>query len=546
MRQHRGFSTAIVSAVIALFLFPTIIFAASHELAEKQVFRWGHHTTDISSLDPAFSTADPQYSCNAHVMNGLVRLKPGTLDFENLEGDLAKSWDLSEDGKVYIFHLRQGVQWHRGYGEFTAEDVKYTFDRQKSKELGSPYSAKYQIIDEIKILDKYTVQFILKRPSPFFLLDQVLAYQGGLIVSKKQGEEQNGATEKMGIKLIGTGPFMVEEYRAKEKIVLVKNPDYFRGAPTLEKVEFNFMSNVASRTMAFKGGELDGIYGKRDPFWVKDIKGIGTTVVTAVPLGSGSALHFNMTKKPLDNIKVRKALALVLNRPVFESYFGDIWTEMPAPVPAAYYGALPKDKIPEELLYEGTFEEAKKLLAEAGYEDGFKLEGFITDKPYYKDIFTIAQNRWAKIGVDFKVKVVDHTTFHANIRNDMNDVVIYYAGRAPVADSYLTQFYHADSIVTKKTGITNFSHYGDVDANGDGKIDNIDDLIEDAQSEVDQNKQLELYYKAQMKLLKDVPSKPLHSLTKVLVRHDWVDLGVDFDGTMIFGYPLEKARILKH
>lgn len=545
--RHRGvFSSAIVSIIVVTFFLPAVIFAASHELAEEQVFRWGHHTTDISSLDPAFSTSDPQYSCNRYVMNGLVRLKSGTLDFENLQGDLAKSWEMSDDGTVYTFHLRQGVQWHRGYGEFTAEDVKFTFDRLKSKDLGSPYSAKYKLINEVKILDKYTVQFELKKPSPFFLLDQVLAYQGGLIVCKKQAMEQNGDTNKMGIKLVGTGPFMVEDYQAKEGITLVKNPDYFRGAPTLEKIEFNFMSDVASRSMAFKSGDLDGVYGKRDPYWVKDIKKTKTAVVNAVPLGSGSALHFNMTREPLDNIKVRKALAMVLNRPVFKEFFGDIWTEQTAPVPPAYFGALPKEKIPEELLYEGTFEEAKKLLAEAGYEDGFKLQAFITTKPYYKNIFEIAQNRWEKLGVDFKIKVVDHTTFHSNIRNDMNDVVIYYAGRAPVADSYLTQWYHSDSIVNKKTGITNFSHYGEVDADGDGKIDNIDDLIEAARSEIDQEKQIELYHKAQLELLKDVPSKPLHELTKVLVRHEWVDLGVDFEGSMTFGYPLEKAKILKH
>lgn len=542
MKRHVGFLFNII--VILVILVPGLVLAASEQLAEKQVWRWGHHTSDLDTLDPAFAVPDMTYSAGNGVFNGLVRLKPGTLDFDNLEGDLAESWEISEDGLVYTFHLRKGVQWHKGYGEFTAEDVKYTFDRLKNPKLGAPYAAKFLILDEVKVIDKYTVQIILNKPSAFFIMDQALAYQAGMILCKKQGEEKG--LKKLGLDIIGTGPFMFEDYKAKEKITFVKNPNYFRGAPTLDRIEMYFMPNVASRTMAFIKGDLDAIYGKRDSFWVNDIKKTKTAVVDAVPLGSGSAIHFNMTKKPLDNIKVRKALAIVADRQMFHDFFGDIWTEMTAPVPPAYYASLPKDKTPNELLYQGNVAEAKKLLAEAGYANGFKMTSYVTTKPYYKAIMEICQELWKPLGVDFEVKVVDHTTFHANIRKDMNHVVIYYAGRAPVADSYLTQFYYSKSAIGQKTQVTNFSHYGMVDADGDGTIDSIDDFIESARSELNQQKQIELYYKAQLQLLKHVPSKPLQELTKVFVRHNWFDPGVKIEGAMIFGYPLEKARILKH
>jgi peptide/nickel transport system substrate-binding protein len=516
----------------------------SAELAKEQVWRWAHHTTDLDSLDPAFGVVDGAYSVGSYIFNGLVRLPPGTLDFDNLEGDLAESWEISDDGLIYTFHLRKGVQWHKGYGEFTAQDVKYTFDRLGDSKLGSPYGAKYEIIKEVKVVDPYTAQIILKAPSTFSLLDQVLAYQAGNIVCKKRGDEVGN--KNLGLEVIGTGPFQFEKYFAKEKIILTRNGKYFRGAPTLERVEIYFMPNVASRTLAFVKGDLDAIYGKRDPKWVKDVAKTPTVIVDAVPLGSGCALHFNMSRKPLDNVKVRKALALAADRTIFEQYFRGIYYKMTAPVPPSYYATLPEDATPEELLYDYDLEKAKKLLAEAGYAGGFKLKAFSTTKPYYLAPLEICKEQWKPLGVDLEITVVDHTTFHANIRKDMNDVVVYYAGRPPVADSYLTQWYYSKSIVGKPKAITNFSHYGDVDADGDGKVDNIDSIIEEARGELNPQRQRDLYYKAQLQLLMHVPSKPLHELTKVLVRHNYFDPGVEIEGSMIFGYPLEKAKILKH
>jgi peptide/nickel transport system substrate-binding protein len=542
MRHRILYSISLLAAFFCLA--PGFVFSASPELAAKQVWRWGHHTSDLNTMDPAFAVPDMTYSAGNGVFNGLVRLKPGTLDFDNLEGDLAESWEISKDGLVYTFHLRKGVQWHKGYGEFTAADVQYTFDRLKNPKLGTPYGAKFLTIDKVKVVDKYTVQIFLKSPSTFFIMDQAMAYQAGMIVCKKQGEEKG--LKNLGLDVIGTGPFMFDNYKAKEKITFVRNPNYFRGAPTIERLEMYFMSNVASRTMAFIKGDLDAIYGERDSYWVEDVKKTKTVIVDSVPLGSGCAIHFNMTKKPLDNIKVRKALAIAADRKAFKDFFGGVWHEMTAPVPPSYYAALPKEKTPPELLYNYDLAKAKNLLAEAGYPNGFKLMGYVTDKPYYKSIMEICQEQWKPLGVNLEIKVVDHTTFHANIRKDMNDVVVYYAGRAPVADSYLTQYYYSKAIIGKPTAVTNFSHFGDVDADGDGKIDNVDALIEGARKEMNREKQRQLYYEAQLQILKSVPSKPLHELTKVLVRHNWFDPGVEIKGSMIFGYPLEKARILKH
>jgi peptide/nickel transport system substrate-binding protein len=115
-----------------------------------------------------------------------------------------------------------------------------------------------------------------------------------------------------------------------------------------------------------------------------------------------------------------------------------------------------------------------------------------------------------------------------------------------VADSYLSEFWHSSAIVGTPTGQKNFTHYGSVDADGDGSIDSIDEFIEAARSETDPTARAELWKQAQIQVLEDAAAKPLHVLIKVLGRQPWVDLGVDFTGTMSWTYPLEQARVLKH
>lgn len=113
---------------------------------------------------------------------------------------------------------------------------------------------------------------------------------------------------------------------------------------------------------------------------------------------------------------------------------------------------------------------------------------------------------WKKIDVNMNIKVVDHSAYHSLIRDDANKVVFYNASRLPLADVYLRQWFHSDSIVSKSTAVTNFSHYGAVDATGDGEVDSIDALIDEAAASTDLDHQRELYIAAQKKVAEDVPA----------------------------------------
>jgi len=136
-----------------------------------------------------------------------------------------------------------------------------------------------------------------------------------------------------------------------------------------------------------------------------------------------------------------------------------------------------------------------------------------------------------KAGIDMQVKIVDHASFHSKIRENASPIV-YYAAWRPNEDVYLSQFFHSDAVVVKgKKPVTNFSHYGLVDATADGKVDSVDSLIEQARWELNAQKQETLWKEAQVQILKDVVAVPIIRLKYTFPQKSYVDLG----------YPLEWA-----
>jgi peptide/nickel transport system substrate-binding protein len=520
------------------------VFAA--ELAEKQVLIAPSSGRDIRACDPAFGVLTAEKLIIYPMFNALVRYPPGNEgDLEAIEPDLAEKWEVSKDGKTWTFNLRRGVKFHKGFGELTAEDVKFTFERMKTE--GSPWYKSYKKVKEIKIVDDYTVQFVLEEVDPFFL-SKLTNFHGGFIVSKKAREKLGKAFKT---EPVGTGPFQVKEYRPKDRYVLKRHNEYFRGKPILEEVVFPFMPDVASTSLALEKGDIHLARGKTDKEWVKSMKKKTKCIFDArFQLGVGSWLNFNMTRKPFDDIRVRKALAYAINRDEFVEWLGpSVSATLYGHVPPFCYGALQEKDIPKELRYDYNPEKAKQLLKEAGYPNGFKIKMLISEHNSYQPPMILLQEQFRKVGVDIELETVDHPTYHSKIRKDLNPVVWYNATRTPIAGVYLTQWWHSASIVGKKTAITNFSHYGDVDADGDGDVrdNNIDRFIEEAASEMDPAKQKKLYAEAQLQLLSDLPSVPVRMYYVILARQPYVDLGYEPKRAMMYYYHItEKTRILKH
>ena len=508
---------------LGLLLLGALLLCGSQPAMAEKTLNVGIRSADMGILDPHLSATTANVPIMDAIFNGLVRFKPGEVNLEKIEPDLAESWTSSPDGKVWTFKLRKGVQFHHGFGEMTSEDVVFSLKKASVKET-SRWWPNYKAIEKIEAPDKYTVKITLKHNIPS-LLSLVINFHGGMVLSKKAVEKYG---DKFKLNPVGTGPFVFEEYVPKQRTVLKANEKYFRGKPKIDKVVYRFVPVNQSREMAFLNGELDLIEGVKEDWWVDKMRKTKNVLVDALPPGELTVVHFNMTRKPLDNHKVRMALAYALKRKEFREIFGmPITADAVSPVPPGYLGFTGDvDKYPYNL------KKAKALLKEAGYPKGFDLGDFVTS-PIYLSSAELLQSQLKKIGVTFTIKMVDHPTMHKMIRDNVNPLIPYGCARFPIADVILTQFYHSDSIVGKPTGITNFSHYGEV-------IPGVDDLLDKARVEPDVEKQKALWVKAQKKIMRDVPAYPLRVTFVVFARKKNIDLGYDLKSNITLHYQLTE------
>jgi len=209
-------------------------------------------TNKPSSLDPAHIVWTNDYAIVANVFSTLIGYEPGT---RKMVPDLATKWEVSNDGKIYTFYLRKGVKFHRGYGELTAEDVKFTFERILDPKTKARYPDFFKSIDKIEIIDKYTVKFILKYPDPAFLT-YLAPWRNSFIVCKKAVLEMGD--EKFAMQPVGTGPFVVEKWNQETgDVILVKNPDYYGEKPKVDKIIYKVIEDSYTQYLALEKGEVD-------------------------------------------------------------------------------------------------------------------------------------------------------------------------------------------------------------------------------------------------------------------------------------------------
>jgi peptide/nickel transport system substrate-binding protein len=306
-------------------------------------------------------------------------VQPGTL---TLEGDLAESWTQPND-TTYIFKLRKGVRWQNkpplSGRELTADDVKYTFDRFVN-EKGNAYRSMMAALDKVEVVDKHTVKMMLKEPYVWFL--DMVANPMALAIIAKEAVEKFGDLKKPEA-VIGTGPWMLDSYRPNVGLTFVRNPSYFQsGLPYIDKVEVTVDEDNASRTAAFIAGKYDlgfenpGTINRVDWVQIKDTLKQRRPKLQVLEFAANQMSHIYMRtdKPPFNDVRVRRAISLAFNRQgLLDAVAEGVGVFNPA-VPAALKDwALPVDQLGEGAqYYKFDPARAKKLLAEAGYPNGFQ------------------------------------------------------------------------------------------------------------------------------------------------------------------------------
>ncbi|MCZ8270315.1 MAG: ABC transporter substrate-binding protein [Beijerinckiaceae bacterium] len=503
------------------------LLCAGPALAQKTTLVVGMQTQDAGVLDPHLNSGTPGKALMNWMFNGLVRIKPGQASPDHIEPDIAESWTSSPDGKEWTFKLRQGVQCHHDGGEFTSEDAVYSLNRAATKDT-STFSSDYAAFDKVEAVDKYTVKITLKNAIPS-LLGQVMNYHGGNMVCKKAAEALG--KDGFGKKPAGTGPFMFAEYVPQQYVKLVANPKYFRGEPKLKEIIYRFIPSDAARDLALQAGEIDLMIGRQEQAWVDRVSRTpGLKVITFGP-AEMSVIHLNMMQPPLDNLKVRQAVAHAIDRAGIHRFRGvSISRPAVSVVPSGYFGThetaplLPHD-----------INKAKALLTEAGFPNGITLKAIHTTLPGMMGFMEATQAQLKRAGITLDITPVEHPTFHQQIRQDLSQVVHFQAARFPIADVYLTQFFHSRSIVKTPTAVTNFSHCRVADAE-----------IDAARTEQDQAKQVALWKAAQEKIIAEVCAVPVNEMLMNWAHRDNLELGYELKGSLNLGPPItENTRFTR-
>ena len=378
----------------------------------------------VAALNADIQTADVQktskdYEVPFNIFDRLVDVEVDADGNSKIVPSLAESWDISDDGLEYTFHLRQGVKFHNG-NDFTAEDVAYTFHRMLTVEGG----VNTEFIDQIKgadellagetdtlegveVVDDYTIKVTLKEPFAGFLAS--ISSPG---VSIYDSEATEAAGDQFGMDpavTVGTGPFEFSSWSFNNQLVLTRNEDYWKGASGLPGVVIKIIPDTETQSMMFESGELDIL----DLDYAADsVDRFTETYPDQIVQGPRVGIVYftmNFNKEPFQDVRVRKAVQMSIDRQaILDALYGGRGQVEQGIFPHGLIGFNPDQ---EEIKYDP--EAAKALLAEAGYADGFDME--IAADSSASDTMTMAleivSDQLAEVGIRAEIKNYDESTW---------------------------------------------------------------------------------------------------------------------------------------
>jgi peptide/nickel transport system substrate-binding protein len=472
--------------------------------AARKILNIGHKEPD--TLDPHRSILGQTQASVRLLYRGLTTfaIKDGKVTTTEVQPDLAESWTVSDDGTVWTFKLRKGVQFHHGFGEMTSEDVKFSFERQLERQPGMRFAKNLDVIKTIETPDKYTVKITLKEFDPVFPL-RMAGYQQGYIVSKKAVEKYGH--DNFGWNPVGTGPFYFVRHTPRDKVVYRAFKDYYGGRPQIDEIRWFDVPEDATKLIGLEKGTFDIVVPNIVTADVaKQVANMGAVLDRRGP-GGQYRFYFNVTKKPFDDIRVRRAFMYAIDRQAIVDtlYPGPLGNLATSCLPKGYFGH--KDlELPEY-----NPEKAKQLLADAGFSNGMTIPNYFITKSYaYPKIMVLVQEQLKKVGVDVQLQLVEHPTYHQNIRKNLNPFVLYGGTRLTDGDVMLSLFFASSEAPDPATGNkgTNFGHYS-----------GIDDLLAQGRKTRDPKKREQIYFEAQDRIMKDAVCLPIVNVPGMSARN---------------------------
>jgi peptide/nickel transport system substrate-binding protein len=425
---------------------------------------------------------------NKLLFNGLIRYNSKTL---NPEGDLAERWDFSADGKELTFKLRSGVKWHDGQ-PFTAEDVKFTFDTMLDTKVTARFRSNIRGVTEAQVIDPLTVKLKLSASLPSLPIQ--LGYNV-LMVPKHllQGKDLNAPTDFLK-KPIGTGPFKIVEYTPGSTMTVERNEAFHFGAPLLDRITLRVIPDINSQLAQMKSGELD--FMLMEPDQAASLGGSSNIVVQNAAQVNYYYIAYNNSRPYFADKAVRQALTMAVNREeIVKSILGGAGRVAYGPINPLLAWAHTDDV--QKWPYNP--EMAKQQLDAAGWKVG---AGGIREKDGQKLAFelivdrgnttrestaAVAQQAWKNIGADVKINTMEFNASLERLQKGDYDTIVEWFITAPDPD--LLAYYGTG-------GTSNFWKYSNPQ---------VDTLLDQARSEIDQTKRGALYKEFLKLIAEDQP-----------------------------------------
>jgi peptide/nickel transport system substrate-binding protein len=396
---------------------------------------------DPPTLNPSWSVGQT-HLVGCKIMEGLVAVAP---DGHEVRPELASSWDISPDQLTYTFHLRQNVQWHDGQ-PFSSDDVKWSLENlNKFHPVGR---ASLEKITSIDTPDGNTVVIHLKDPfAPF--INTLTCPDGGAISPKHIGQASADprADAKLNQAPIGTGPFVFKEWLPGDRVTLTRNPKYWKGQglPYLDQVVVRIIPDNGTMIQALRAGEIDYIYflfvTRNDVVRLQSQNDGKVEIHPENEAPVFDLIQLNDRHAPLNNVEVRRALLMALNRDLI---LKDVYKGLGTLEPNMLDSRLAVTAAPDidlQKMYPFDPAKANSMLDQAGLPkkaDGNRFElrlSYETGRGEWKDVAEIARSNWADVGVKVNLEPLERTVMLDKVykKRDFDTTIQGYASRGDPA-----------------------------------------------------------------------------------------------------------------